>query len=70
MLKICNGTFNQVVEENEDLEKIEEIIDCGQVEELIDQAEEELTVIPFMNEHKPWYTFLSLLSSLFPHRNS
>eukprot|EP01080_Neovahlkampfia_damariscottae_P007471 gene7471-11795_t len=46
--------FKKVILENEDYEKVEEIINRGQVEELIMMIEDELQVIPKMREHEPW----------------
>ncbi|XP_051122882.1 probable NADH dehydrogenase [ubiquinone] 1 alpha subcomplex subunit 5, mitochondrial [Andrographis paniculata] len=44
----------QVCQEEEDWEAIEKRVGCGQVEELIEEAEDELKLIGFMNEWKPW----------------
>ena len=38
----------QVVQQQEDIEKIEEMIDCGEIEELIEQAKDELRLLPEM----------------------
>eukprot|EP01112_Ceratiomyxa_fruticulosa_P010849 TRINITY_DN2886_c0_g1_i2.p1 TRINITY_DN2886_c0_g1~~TRINITY_DN2886_c0_g1_i2.p1 ORF type:complete len:134 (-),score=25.83 TRINITY_DN2886_c0_g1_i2:113-514(-) len=43
-----------IVEKETDLTKIEELIAGGQVEELIEKAKDELDLIPFMVEGKPW----------------
>ncbi|KAI7859843.1 ETC complex I subunit conserved region-domain-containing protein [Circinella umbellata] len=43
-----------VVENNEDVSKIESLINSGQIEELIIQAEDELKLIGKMEEWKPW----------------
>ncbi|KAJ1896485.1 hypothetical protein LPJ66_003962 [Kickxella alabastrina] len=44
----------KIVEQNEDTEKIEELINCGQIEELIDQAEDEIKLVSRMAEWKAW----------------
>lgn len=44
----------RIVEENEDIAKIEELIDNGQVEELIQEAMEDIKEVPWWAEHKPW----------------
>jgi NADH dehydrogenase (ubiquinone) 1 alpha subcomplex subunit 5 len=43
-----------VVESNEDVAEIERTIGAGQIEELIMQAKDELTLVPKMEEWKPW----------------
>jgi hypothetical protein len=44
----------RIVEENEDIEKIEQLIDYGQVEELIQDAMDDIAEVPWWIEHKPW----------------
>ncbi|KAJ2726674.1 hypothetical protein GGI07_000397 [Coemansia sp. Benny D115] len=43
-----------IVEQNEDPKKIEELINCGQIEELVDQAQDEIKLISRMAEWKAW----------------
>ncbi|CAH9114852.1 unnamed protein product [Cuscuta epithymum] len=40
--------------EEEDWESIERRLACGQVEELVEEARDELKLIGYMNEWKPW----------------
>lgn len=47
--------FRRVVEENDDYEVVEDTINRGQVEELIMMFEDELTLIPLMEQWKPWH---------------
>ncbi|KAJ1963402.1 hypothetical protein GGI12_002071 [Dipsacomyces acuminosporus] len=44
----------QIVEQNDDPVKIEELINAGQIEELIDAAEDEIKLISRMAEWKAW----------------
>ncbi|XP_019177776.1 PREDICTED: probable NADH dehydrogenase [ubiquinone] 1 alpha subcomplex subunit 5, mitochondrial [Ipomoea nil] len=43
-----------VCTEEQDWEMIEKKLGCGQVEELIEEARDELKLIGYMNEWKPW----------------
>lgn len=51
--KITNYRLG-VVDEHEDIEKIEATLNIGQVQEIIEQAENELELIPHMVDWKPW----------------
>lgn len=51
--KITNYRLS-VVNDNEDIDKIESILNVGQIQEVIEQAEDELELIPHMAEWKPW----------------
>jgi NADH dehydrogenase (ubiquinone) 1 alpha subcomplex subunit 5 len=44
----------QIVRDEPDTGAIERKIDCGQIEELVTQAEDELSLIPKMEQWKPW----------------
>jgi len=54
LVEIVTRERKTVVEENVSISVIEQIIDDGQVEELIEQAQDELELIPFMAEERPW----------------
>lgn len=45
-LEIVNGT--------EDIDEIETTLNVGQLPEIIEQAEDELELIPYMAQWKPW----------------
>lgn len=51
--KITNHRLS-VVENTEDIDKIEAILNIGQISEIIEQAENELELIPHMAQWKPW----------------
>lgn len=51
--KITNYRMG-IVNENEDITKIESTLNVGQIQEVIEQAEDELELIPHMVEWKPW----------------
>lgn len=44
----------KVVKGTEDTELIEGTLDIGQMPEIIEQAQDELELIPFMMQWKPW----------------
>lgn len=46
--------IQRVVSENEDYEKVEDIVNRGQVEQIIMLFEDTLTLIPKMREWQPW----------------
>lgn len=46
----------QVVSASEDVDAIESALDVGQMPEIIEQAQDELDLIPYMLEWKPWQT--------------
>lgn len=46
----------EVVNKNEDPDKIEQILNVGQMPEIIEQAQDELDLIPYMANWKPWET--------------
>mmetsp|Transcript_12043 Transcript_12043/g.20572 ORF Transcript_12043/g.20572 Transcript_12043/m.20572 type:complete len:134 (+) Transcript_12043:100-501(+) len=43
-----------LVEGTEDIMELEKKIGVGMIEEVIVQAQNELDLVPFMTEHKPW----------------
>lgn len=45
---------SQILQNNENVEKIEQLIGCGQIEEIIVQAENELILSRKMLDWKPW----------------
>lgn len=53
--KITNYRLD-VVNGTEDVEKIEATLNVGQMPEIIEQAQDELELIPYMAEWRPWKT--------------
>lgn len=43
-----------VIKDNKDVQKIEALLNIGQIQEIIEQAENELELIPHMEQWKPW----------------
>lgn len=44
----------KIIAEEEDCDKIENMLGIGQIEEVIEQAKDELELIPHMAEWEPW----------------